>query len=113
MVKSSPHYYQLTKIQVAILRDLASGEGVYTIVKPDDKSNQIVKDDWKLTQDLFDLGLLEDVSKQLNKEQIARMTAAVPKGRDYVIIVATKMGQLMFDYCDDPECTAHKKRLPC
>lgn len=111
--KTKSPYYRMKPVQVVVLRELASGQGVFTLVKPNEKSNKVALQDWKLTQDLLDLGLIEDVKASLNEEQLKRMTSKVPKGREWLIIGATKMGQLMFDYCDDPECKVHKKRLPC
>ena len=66
--------------------------------------------------DFIGLGLAEDRSSDFS-ETIVKCT--IDTKRSYRVLALTKVGQLMFDYCDDPDCGKYhppgdpSKRLPC
>jgi len=107
-------FYQLRPVQVIVLRKLATfDQDVFTLLEPVKGSSEELVEDWKLAQDMIQLGLVLDIKDSLSVREIARVVRMVPKDRKYIVLGITEVGRLMFDYCDDPECTQHKKRLPC
>lgn len=107
-------FYQLEPLQVKVLRQLASFDtDVFTLLSPGEGSDPALARDWKLAQDLLALGLVADIKGELSVREKAKIAKNVPKGRDHVVLGITEVGKIMFDYCDDPECTEHVKRLPC
>jgi hypothetical protein len=114
MTKSKHKFYQLQPVQVYVLRKLAMFDhDVFTILEPNENSSAELKEDWVLAQDMIRLGLVLDIKDSLSVREKARVVKMVPKDRKYIVLGATEVGRLMFDYCDDPHCTEHKKRLPC
>lgn len=109
--------YEMHRVQVAILRKMASDElGALVLMEPREGDPPDLKRDWDLTQDLIKLGLVEDITVS-HKKQIAKFVKAA-KGRKYLAFRITYTGRLLFDYCDDPDCTVHKlgdpmRRYPC
>jgi hypothetical protein len=111
---TKPEIYQLEPVQVSVLRRLATfDEEVFTLLEPVENSSDELKRDWKLGQDMITLGLVADIKNELSTREKARVNKMVPKGRNFIVIGITEIGRLMFDYCDDPDCTDHKKLLPC
>lgn len=107
-------FYQLTPVQVAVLRRLATyDEEVFTLLEPVTNSTTELKEDWRLGQDLLKLHLAADIKDELSVREKAKVAKIVPKNRNYIVLGITEVGRLMFDYCDNPECTKHTKRLPC
>jgi hypothetical protein len=114
-------YYEMHKVQVSVLRKLAGDKfgtiGIYNTLPDDDPAIIAgLEEDRKLTQDLLDLGLLEDLSEKYAED--IKKDAGKFGGRTHRVLHITEMGRLMFDYCDDPECTVHKlgcamRRYPC
>ena len=106
--------YQLKPVQVAVLRRLATyDQDVFTLLEPVKGSTTELKEDWILGQDLIKLNLVADIKDELSVREKAKVTKMVPKDRNYVVLGITEVGRIMFDYCDDPNCTEHTKRLPC
>ena len=64
-------------------------------------------------QDLINLNLVSDIKDELSVREKAKVNRMVPKDRNYIVLGITDIGRIMFDYCDDPKCTEHTKRLPC
>ena len=107
-------FYQLKPVQVAVLRRLATyDQDVFTLLKPVKDSTAELKEDWVLGQDLIKLNLVADIKDELSVREKAKVNRMVPKDRNYIVLGITEVGRIMFDYCDDPDCTEHKKRLPC
>jgi DNA mismatch repair protein MutH len=107
-------FYQLYPVQVAVLRRLATYDmDVFTLVEPVKDSTNELKDDWALAQDMIKLGLVADIKESLSVREKAKVKKMVPKDRNYIVLGITEVGRIMFDYCDDPKCTEHVKRLPC
>ena len=107
-------FYQLKPVQVAVLRRLAMyAQDVFTLLEPVKDSTAELKEDWVLGQDLIKLNLVADIKDELSVREKAKVNRMVPKDRNYIVLGITEMGRIMFDYCDDPDCTEHKKRLPC
>ena len=107
-------FYQLKPVQVAVLRRLATyDQDVFTLLEPVKDSTAELKEDWVLGQDLIKLNLVSDIKNELSVREKAKVTKMVPKDRNYIVLGITEVGRLMFDYCDDPKCTEHTKRLPC
>ena len=107
-------FYQLKPVQVSVLRRLATyDQDVFTLLEPVENSSTELKDDWVLGHDMISLGLVEDIKDGLSIREKAKVVKMVPKDRNYVVLGITEVGRLMFDYCDDPACKEHKKRLPC
>jgi len=74
-----------------------------------------LKQEEKLLMDFVTLGLADDVSADFSGP-IAK--CRIDTKRTYRVLALTVAGKLMFDYCDDPDCTSHQKgdpakRLPC
>jgi DNA mismatch repair protein MutH len=114
MTKSKHEFYQLKPVQVFVLRKLATyDQDVFTLLEPNENSSAELKDDWVLAQDMIRLGLVLDIKDTLSIREKARVVKSVPKDRNYIVLGITEVGRLMFDYCDDPKCTEHAKRLPC
>lgn len=109
---TSSNIYQLEPIQVRVLRVLASEGEVFTLLEPIEDSDPTLKRDWVLGQDLLRLGLVQDVREELSVREKAKIAKVVPKDRNHVVLGITEVGRIMFDYCDDPECDMHPKRLP-
>lgn len=113
--------YEMHKLQVSFLRRLAgtdNGKMGLPGPLPTDPPALIeaFEQDAKLIADLIELGLLEDVSKR-HAKQIKRF-AKDNDGREHRVFQITMAGRLLFDYCDDPECTTHPlgspmRRYPC
>ena len=107
-------FYQLVPVQVSVLRRLASFDmDVFTLLEPVENSTAELKEDWKLAQDMIKLGLVTDIKDSLSVRERAKVAAMIPKNHKHIVLGITEIGRLMFDYCDDPDCTIHKKRLPC
>jgi hypothetical protein len=107
-------YYQLEPVQVAVLRRLATYDmDVFTVLEPVENSTDEMKRDWVLTHDMIKLNLVADIKDELSVREKAKVMKMVPKDRNYIVLGITEVGRIMFDYCDDPKCTEHKKRLPC
>jgi DNA mismatch repair protein MutH len=107
-------FYQLQPVQVSVLRRLATWDmDVFTLLEPVKDSTSELKEDWVLAKDMIDLGLVSDISASLLVREKAKVAKMVPKDRKSIVLGITEVGRLMFDYCDDPACTEHKKRLPC
>lgn len=113
--------YKLSKLQVAVLRKAASGETVlFAVLTPNKEIDtpdafKRLKQEEKILLDFVKLGLADDKSADF-AGTIAK--CVIDTKRAYRVLALTKAGQLMFDYCDDPECNNHpkgdpKKRLPC
>lgn len=106
--------YQLKGVQVAVLRRLATYDlDVFTLLEPVENSTPELKEDWTLAQDMMRLGLVSDIKDELSVREKAKVRKMVPQDRNYIVLGITEIGRLMFDYCDDPKCSEHKKRLPC
>jgi DNA mismatch repair protein MutH len=111
---SKHKFYQLKPVQVAVLRRLATYDlDVFTLLEPVENSTIELKEDWTMAQDMIKLGLVSDISTSLSVREKAKVAKMVPKDRKSIVLGITEVGRLMFDYCDDPVCTEHKKRLPC
>ena len=107
-------FYQLKPVQVAVLRRLATyDQDVFTLLEPMKDSTAELKEDWVLGQDMIKLNLVADIKDELSVREKAKVIRMVPKDRNYIVLGITEVGRLMFDYCDDPTCTEHTKRLPC
>jgi DNA mismatch repair protein MutH len=107
-------FYQLKPVQVAVLRRMASYDlDVFTLLEPNEHSTAELKEDWVLAQDMIKLGLVLDIKESLSVREKAKVNKMVPKDSRHIVLGITEVGRLMFDYCDDPACTEHKKRLPC
>ena len=107
-------YYQLEPVQVAVLRRLATyDQDVFTLLEPVKDSTAELKEDWVLGQDMIKLNLVADIKNELSVREKAKVKKMVPKDRNYIVLGITEVGRIMFDYCDDPKCTEHIKRLPC
>ena len=107
-------FYQLKPVQVAVLRRLATyDQDVFTLLEPVKDSTAELKEDWVLGQDMLKLNLVADIKDELSVRERAKIKKMVPKDRNYIVLGITEVGRLMFDYCDDPKCTEHTKRLPC
>ena len=107
-------FYQLKPVQVSVLRQLATyDQDVFILLEPVKDSTAELKEDWVLGQDLIKLNLVSDIKNELSVREKAKVTKMVPKDRNYIVLGITEVGRLMFDYCDDPKCTEHTKRLPC
>ena len=107
-------FYQLKPVQVAVVRRLATyDQDVFTLLEPVKDSTAELKEDWVLGQDLIKLNLVADIKDELSVREKAKVNRMVPKDRNYIVLGITEVGRIMFDYCDDPECTEHTKRLPC
>ena len=107
-------FYQLKPVQVAVLRRLATcAQDVFTLLEPVKDSTAEFKEDWVLGQDMLKLNLAADIKDELSVREKAKVKHMVPKNRNYIVLGITEVGRLMFDYCDDPKCTEHTKRLPC
>lgn len=118
---AKPKYYKLSKFQVAILRQAAGGETtLFAVLTPNPEidnpeSLKRLKREERLLLDFVNLGLAKDVSDKF-KEGIEK--CKIDTKRAYKVLALTRMGNLMFDYCDDAECHNHpkndmRKRLPC
>ena len=107
-------YYQLEPVQVAVLRRLATYDmDVFTVLEPVENSTDEMKRDWVLTHDMIKLNLVADIKDELSVREKAKIKKLVPKDRNYMVLGITEVGRIMFDYCDDPACIEHTKRLPC
>ena len=107
-------FYQLKPVQVSVLRRLATyDQDVFTLIEPVKDSTAELKEDWILAQDMIKLGLVTDIANELSVREKARVAKIVPKDRNAIVLGITEIGRIMFDYCDNPDCTQHKKRLPC
>ena len=107
-------FYQLKPVQVAVLRRLATyDQDVFTLLEPMKDSTAELKEDWILGQDMIKLNLVSDIKDELSVREKAKVNRMVPKDRNYIVLGITEIGRIMFDYCDDPKCTEHVKRLPC
>jgi DNA mismatch repair protein MutH len=113
-IKHKSAIYQLRPVQVSVLRQLATyGLDVFTLLEPVENSLPEHKEDWKLAQDMIKLGLVTDIANELSVREKARVAKIIPKDRNAIVLGITEIGRIMFDYCDDPDCAQHKKRLPC
>ena len=107
-------YYQLEPLQVVVLRRLATHDmDVFTVLEPVENSSTELKRDWTLAKDLVKLGLITDIKDSLSIREKAKVNKMVPTGRNHIVMGITEVGRIMFDYCDDPKCAEHVKRLPC
>jgi hypothetical protein len=107
-------FYQLKPVQVAVLRKLATYDmDVFTILEPLSNSTPELKEDWGLAQDMIKLGLVTDIKDSLSVRERAKVAKMIPKDRKAIVLGITEAGRIMFDYCDDPACAIHTKRLPC
>lgn len=106
-------FYQLKPVQVAVLRKLAVYDDVFTLLEPVANSIPELHEDWVLALDMINLGLVSDIKESLSVREKAKVNKMVPKDRNHVVLGITEVGRIMFDYCDDPDCVEHKKRLPC
>ena len=112
--KNAKVFYELKPIQVSVLRKLATyDQDVFTLLEPVEHSTDELKEDWKLAQDMMELGLVADISAELSVREKAKVAKLTPKDRKVIVLGITEVGRIMFDYCDDPACKEHKKRLPC
>jgi len=101
-------------VQVAVLRRLATYDmDVFSVLEPNENSNEEMKRNWVLTYDMIKLNLVADIKDELSVRERAKIKKMVPKDRNYIVLGITEVGRIMFDYCDDPKCTEHVKRLPC
>jgi hypothetical protein len=106
--------YRLKPVQVNVLRRLATyDQAVFTLLEPLENSLPELKEDWTLTQDMIALGLVADIKDSLSVQERSTVAKTIPKDRNAIVLGITEVGRLMFDYCNDPNCTEHKKRLPC
>ena len=117
--RSKPAIYEMHKLQVSVLRKMAAETmGVFTLIEPLESDTPAFAREWKLAQDMIELGLVADIAEQLTEKEKTRIAEIVPVGRKYIVLSITQAGRLMFEYCDDPECTVHKlgdpmRRYPC
>ncbi len=108
--------YELNKLQFAVLTKAATeGNRVFAILEPNEEIDspadlEKFNTEMQMFKDLLPLGLVEDVSEQF-AEPIA--VSKINNRRGYLVFSLTEDGMLMFNECQDPQCTAHKKRLPC
>ena len=114
-------FYKLSKLQLAILREAASGETtLFAVLTPNSEIDtpdtlKRLKQEEKILLDFITLGLCYEVSKDF-AGSIAK--CKIDTKRAYRVLALTVAGKLMFDYCDDPDCASHQKgdpakRLPC
>ena len=117
----SASIYELSKLQLAVLRKAASGDTVvFAVLTPNEEIDSPedfarLTQEEKLLMDFVTLGLADDVSAEFS-EPIAK--CRIDTKRAYRVLALNEAGQLMFDYCDDPDCNSHpigdpRKRLPC
>lgn len=121
-METNKEIYQINKLQLAVLRRAATGESrVYAVLLPNPEIDDLVrltrlKQEEKLMRDLVNLGLTKDVSSEFS-ESINKCKIDTKRG--YEVHALTDIGQLMFDYCDDPDCGNYhppgdpSKRMPC
>jgi hypothetical protein len=111
-----PAIYELSKQQLAVLRQAASGDtSVFAVLTPNPAIDQPsilhkLQEDEKQLLDFLELGLAEDISDKF-KEPIA--ICVHENKRSYRVLALTEAGKLMFNYCDDPKCNDHEKGDPC
>jgi len=120
MASTNAKIYEMHKIQVSVLRRAAADDlGMLVVLKPSETDNpehfKKLSFEWRLAQDMIELGLFKDVSAE---HQGVIDDFKAQHGYDHILLHITKAGRLMFDYCDDPDCTVHKlgdpmKRYPC
>jgi hypothetical protein len=120
MAKKKLDIYEMKPLQVSLLRMAAMSEsGIFANweVKESDcpRERARLQFEWDMCQDLLELGLAVDVS---NEEEEIIKKYEEKLGRRHRVLKITNAGQLMFDYCDDPECAVHKlghplRRYPC
>lgn len=113
--------YKLSKFQLAILRQAASGSTtLFAVLTPNnaidnpETFNRLRREE-HLLLDFIKIGVAEDVSDKFT-EGIEKCKIDTKRG--YKVLALNEAGRLMFDYCDDPECNNHpkgdpRKRLPC
>jgi len=108
--------YELTKLQTAVLTKAAiGGNRVFAVLEPNEEidtpshAQQLTKELQEF-KELLPLGLVEDVSKDFT-ESIA--VSKLNNKRGFIVLALTEAGYLMFNECQDPNCTTHKKRPSC
>lgn len=116
MSETMADIYELSKLQFAVLTKAATcGNRVFAVLEPNEEidtpshAHQLTKE-LKEFQELLPLGLVEDVSKDFS-EPIA--VSKLNNKRGFIVLALTEAGYLMFNECQDPDCTTHKKRLSC
>jgi hypothetical protein len=113
--------YKLSKFQLAILRQAASGDTcVFAVLTPNEEIDspeafKRLRHEEILLLDFVKIGIADDVSAQFT-DGIAK--CKIDTKRSYKVLALNTAGILMFDYCDDATCNSHpkgdpRKRLPC
>lgn len=115
-------FYQLSTIQLAVLRQAASGATtVFAVLTPNPEIDapevlERLRREEKILMDFVELGLATDASADF-ESTIAK--CRIDTKRSYRVLALTKAAKVMFDYCDDSECGNYhapgdpSRRLPC